>query len=135
MNASMDHSNKHLEKTMKFNSLCLLTAFAFFSGTSFGAEFIYRDLMANTLPPPACASKSEAIAKTSQTYYINRYTKQFCETQGYGWGLEEVKSIGKAVCEECVRSNKGEYQCHLEDVVVTCRRLKPGSVGLIPGQG
>jgi hypothetical protein len=55
--------------------------------------------------------------------------------QGYGWHVSDQKSSGKLVCEECSgENNAGKQQCHLEDVVVTCKRIKPGSVGLIPGQ-
>ena len=57
-------------------------------------------------------------------------------TQGYGWNLAEEKNTGKLVCEECGgESTKGKFQCHLEDIVVACKRIRPGSVGLIPGKG
>lgn len=121
---------------MKRLSIGFLAAAAILStGTCFGAEYIYRDLMGNTLPTPNCSEKPAAIEQISQPYYINRYTTRFCEIQGYGWGLEQVKDNGRSVCEECGSGNQAGFQCHLEDVVVTCKRLKPGSVGLIPGQG
>ena len=115
--------------------ICLLGVFMLLSGTAFGAEFIYRDLMANTLPAPRCEAKAQAIASASQSYNLDRYARRFCETQGYGWAPEQVKDNGKSVCEECSTSDAGKFQCHLEDVVVTCKRLKPGSVGLVPGKG
>jgi len=31
-------------------------------------------------------------------------------------------------------ADQGKSQCHLEDVVVTCKRIKPGSVGMLPGK-
>ena len=46
------------------------------------------------------------------------------------------KNTGKLVCEECGgESTKGKFQCHLEDIVVACKRIRPGSVWLIPGKG
>jgi hypothetical protein len=41
---------------------------------------------------------------------------------------------GKAICNECSYPNSGLKKCHLEDVVVTCKRIKPGSVGMLPGK-
>jgi putative hemolysin len=114
----------------------LLAALCFFSGTSLATEYIYRDLMANTLPSQKCAAKPEAAANASDAYNLTKSAKTFCETQGYGWHISEQKSSGKLVCEDCRdENNAGKQQCHLEDVVVTCKRIKPGSVGLIPGQG
>ena len=119
---------------MKFNLLGLLAGLTFFSSTVSGTEYIYRDLMANTLPSPVCAAESEAIATASKPYNIKNYSKRFCQSQGYGWHVEVVKDIGKAICNECSDSNKGKKKCHLEDVVVTCKRIKPGSVGMLPGK-
>ncbi|MFA6053485.1 MAG: hypothetical protein WC762_12915 [Methylobacter sp.] len=120
---------------MKLNLICLLAALTFFSGTASATEYIYRDLMANTLASPGCAAESEAIANASKPYNLNNYSKKFCQTQGYGWHVEKVKDEGKAVCKECTGANSGKKQCHLEDVVVTCKRIKPGSVGMLPGKG
>lgn len=106
------------------------------SGPTIAADYIFRDLMANTLPSPKCASKDEAVAKATEKYTIDKFEKRFCEVQGYGWNLVEQKSDGKLVCNECSGdANNGKYQCHVEDIVVTCKRLKPGSVGLFPGKG
>ncbi|MGZ8219502.1 hypothetical protein [Methylomagnum sp.] len=117
-------------------SFCLSVALAVFSGAAVSADYIYRDLMGNTLPPQKCAAKSEAEHKASDTYNVDKFAKRFCETQGYGWHVSEQKNHGKLVCDEC-GSNSGEakYKCHMEDVVVACKRLKPGSVGLFPGEG
>lgn len=119
---------------MKLILPCLLAALAFLSSTALATEYIYRDLMANTLPSPGCAVESEAIASASKPYNIKNYSKRFCQTQGYGWHIEKVNDNGKAVCNECSGTNSGKKQCHLEDVVVTCKRIKPGSVGLLPGK-
>ena len=116
---------------MKLNLLGLFAALAIFSSTALATEYIYRDLMANTLPSPGCGVESEAIASASKPYIIKNYSKKFCQTQGYGWHVEAVKDNGKAVCTEC-SSASGKKQCHLEDVVVTCKRIKPGSVGMLP---
>ena len=118
---------------MKLNLLTLLTFLSLFSGTAFATEYIYRDLMANTLSSPKCEAKSEAVASALKPINFERYTKKFCQTQGYGWHLTEVKENGKSVCNECSES-PGEYRCRQEDVVVQCKRLKPGSAGLIPGK-
>ena len=118
---------------MKLNLLTLLTFLSLFSGNALATEYIYRDLMANTLPSPRCEAKAEATASASKPTNFDRYSKKFCQTQGYGWHLTEVKNNGQSVCEEC-SDRKGEYRCHLEDVVVQCKRLKPGSAGLIPGK-
>ncbi len=119
---------------MKLNLICLWMALAFFSGTASATEYIYRDLMANTLPSPGCEVESEAIAAASKPYNITRYSKTFCQSQGYGWHVEKVKDEGKSACTSCSGANQGKSQCHLEDVVVTCKRIKPGSVGMLPGK-
>lgn len=107
------------------------------SAQGFAAEYIFRDLMANTLSPVKCAAKSDASASAADTYTVKKFTKTFCETQGYGWHVSETKDTGKLVCNECSAdgNSEGKFQCHLEDVVVTCKRLKPGSVGMFPGKG
>ena len=119
---------------MKFNLLGLFLGLTFFSSTVLATEYIYRDLMANTLPSSVCAIESEAIAAASKLNNIKNYSKRFCQSQGYGWHVEAVKDNGKAICNECGNSNSGMKKCHLEDVVVTCKRIKPGSVGMLPGK-
>ena len=118
---------------MKYNAICLWVVLSSFSGTVLATEFIYRDLMANTLPSAGCEVKDEAIATASKPYNISRYSKTFCQSQGYGWHVEKVKDMGKPVCAQC-NPDQGKSQCHLEDVVVTCKRIKPGSVGMLPGK-
>ncbi len=119
---------------MKFNLLVLFAGLTFFSSSVLATDYIYRDLMANTLPSPVCAIESEAIAAASKSYNIKNYSQRFCQTQGYGWHVEAVKDNGKAICNECNGSNSGKKKCHLEDVVVTCKRIKPGSVGMLLGK-
>jgi hypothetical protein len=119
---------------MKQTVIGLLAALSIFSGSAWATEYIHRDLMANTLPSPKCEAKADAIASASKQYNLNRFSKKFCQTQGYGWHVEEIKDNGKAVCEECTGADSGKSQCHLEDVVVTCKRIKPGSVGMLPGK-
>ena len=116
---------------MKFKTLTLLAILSFFSGTTFATEYIYRDLMANSLASPVCAAENEAIADASKAFNLSKYSKRFCQSQGYGWHVEKVKDNGKAVCTDCSGNKK---QCHLEDMVVTCKRIKPGSVGMLPGK-
>lgn len=117
--------------------LAMLVASLFSVSTPAAAEeYIYRDLMGNTLPAARCLEKTEATTNAQDAYLLKKKEKVFCETQGYGWHVAEEKSTGKLVCDECGSGqDKGKYQCHLEDVVVACKRLKPGSVGLVPGKG
>jgi hypothetical protein len=119
---------------MKLKLICLCATLAFFSGAASATEYIYRDLMANTLPSATCDVESEAKATAAKPYNITRYSKTFCQSQGYGWHVEKVKDEGKATCTPCDGANKGKSQCRLEDVVVTCKRIKPGSVGMLPGK-
>lgn len=97
-------------------------------------EYIFRDLMANSLPSPGCATESEAIEKATKPYTINNYSKRFCQSQGYGWHVAEIKDQGKPVCQDCSGSSGSLKKCHIEDIVVTCKRIKPGSVGMLPGK-
>ncbi len=114
----------------------LLVAISLVSGNALASEYIYRDIMGNTLPSPKCLARSEAEGNAKDAYLLKKKEQVFCETQGYGWHVAEEKGGGNLVCEECSGGNdKGRFQCHLEDIVVACKRLKPGSVGLIPGKG
>lgn len=114
----------------------LLTFLAFTNSKASAEEYIYRDLMGNTLPHAKCMNISEATAHATDEYLLKKKEKVFCETQGYGWHVAERKSNGKLVCQECSdTSSPGKIQCHLEDIIVACKRLKPGSVGLFPGKG
>lgn len=119
---------------MKLTFLGLLLALSLLPGAASATEYIYRDLMANTLPSPGCTSEAEAVAKATKPYTINNYSKKFCQFQGYGWHVAEIKDTGKAVCQDCSGTNGGKKQCHVEDVVVTCKRIKPGTVGMLPGK-
>lgn len=103
-------------------------------GATQATEYEYRDLLGNTLPPQKCAAQPAAEARASEPYNVDKYVKIFCETQGYGWHVAEKKDTGKLVCNEC-DGQSGKYQCHLEDVRVSCKHIKPGSVGLFPGEG
>ncbi|MGD7033444.1 hypothetical protein [Methylotuvimicrobium buryatense] len=120
---------------MKLKLISLLMTLSLYAGGSMATEYIYRDLMANTLASPKCMDEKEAIASASKDYNIKRFSKKFCQTQGYGWHVDKVKDIGKAVCEACPDTSKTGVTCHMEDVVVQCKRIKPGSVGMLPGKG
>jgi len=119
---------------MKFKFSYLLITLSIFSAPTFATEYIYRDLQANTLPSPTCLAPKAAEADAAKPFNLNKYSKRFCQSQGYGWHVEELKSTGKTVCTDC-SADKGKQQCHLTDVVVTCKRIKPGSVGMLPGKG
>ncbi|ANE55166.1 MULTISPECIES: hypothetical protein [Methylomonas] len=96
-------------------------------------EYIYRDIMANTLAPEHCQAESKAKENAAKNYNIDRFSKKFCQSQGYGWHVDEVKSVGNTVCDSCGTTQ--EARCHQEDVVVSCKRIKPGTVGMLPGKG
>jgi hypothetical protein len=104
------------------------------AGNAFSTEYEYRDLLGNTLAPQKCATQTEAEARAKEQYNIDKYVKGFCETQGYGWHVSEIKETGKLVCNEC-SGQSSKYPCHLEDQRVTCKHIKPGSVGMLPGKG
>lgn len=119
---------------MKLQRAGLIFALLLGSSAAMATEYVYRDLMANTLPAASCASESEAKANAEKPYTVDRFSKRFCQMQGYGWHVEAVKDNGKLVCTDCKTDANDKKQCHLEDVVVTCKRIKPGSVGMLPGQ-
>jgi len=120
---------------VKIGVLGLFTGLALSCQVALAADYIFRDLMANTLPPTACATEKEAVAKAIQPYTISRFSKRFCQSQGYGWHLEAVKDKGRLVCQDCTALDYGKKKCFVADIVVSCKRIKPGSVGLLPGQG
>jgi hypothetical protein len=97
-------------------------------------DYIYRDLMANTLPSAQCEVTAKAMQTASKQYNLDRYSKKFCQSQGYGWHLETIKDSGKTQCNEC-SNPQGLQKCHQEDVLVVCKRIKPGTVGMLPGKG
>ena len=119
---------------MKLNLIGAILSLSFFSSPSLSTEYIYRDLMANTLPSAKCESQAKAEETARKPYKMKRYSKKFCQTQGYGWGLEEITNNGEVACNECTDA-KGLQKCYLKDVTVKCRRIKPGTVGMLPGKG
>lgn len=120
---------------MKINLLGLLAIGCLFANTAVAeTEWIHRTLMGNTLPPAKCAAKAESMENATRQDNIKNYANRFCGTQGYGWALKEVKESGKLVCEPC-GGNSASAKCHVEDVVAECKRIKPGSVGMLPGKG
>ncbi|MBS3954119.1 MAG: hypothetical protein KGZ88_14305 [Methylomicrobium sp.] len=114
--------------------LIFAASLTFTAGNALATDYIYRELMANTLPSAKCEAESVAIASASKNYNIKRFSKKFCQTQGYGWHLEQIKDSGKPVCTPCDNPKETGFRCHMEDVVVECKRIKPGSVGMLPGK-
>lgn len=104
------------------------------TNTAGATEYIYRDLMANTLPAQHCETTSKAKAEAAKEYKVKNYSKRFCQMQGYGWHLDEIKTAGNTVCKPC-GDKSDQQQCYQEDVVVACKRIKPGTVGMLPGKG
>ena len=119
---------------MKLNLIGAILALSFFSTPSYSTEYIYRDLMANTVPSVRCETQAKAEETAQKPYKIKRYSKKFCQTQGYGWGLQKITSNGEVACNECT-DNQGLQKCYLKDVTVQCKRIKPGTVGMLPGKG
>ena len=119
---------------MKLNLIGAILALSFFSIPSYSTEYIYRDLMANTVPSARCEAQANAEETAKKPYKIKRYSKKFCQTQGYGWGLEKITNAGQVACNECT-DNQGLQKCYLKDVTVQCKRIKPGTVGMLPGKG
>ncbi|MCK4841098.1 MAG: hypothetical protein KAT04_04360 [Methylococcales bacterium] len=119
---------------MRLNLIAAILALSFFSSPSFATEYIYRDLIANTVPSAKCESPAKAEKVANRPYKIKKYSKKFCQTQGYGWGLEEITGNGNIACNECT-DRKGLQKCYLKDVTVKCKRIKPGTVGMLPGKG
>lgn len=113
-----------------FISAFLLTLFV--SGNASATEYIYRDLMANTIPGH-CDVESKAKEAASKDYKVRNSSKVFCQRQGYGWHLDEIKTSGNTICKPC--GDGGQQSCYQEDVVVACKRIKPGTVGMLPGKG
>ena len=116
-----------------FNITMLLFA-CFFANPTAATEYDFRKLMANTLPSAQCDTDNKAQERAQKSYTIDRNSKKFCQTQGYGWHVHEIEDPGKTVCTEC-SDKKGLKKCHQDDVIVTCQRIKPGSVGMLPGKG
>lgn len=119
---------------MKLNLIAIFAAQVFFANSALATEYIYRDLMANTLPSPSCSSEKDAVENASKPYNISKYSKRFCQSQGYGWHVAEIKDNGKVVCQDCTEKNSSQKKCLIEDIVVSCKRIKPGSVGMLPGK-
>lgn len=126
-----------MNSLLKVSATLLAAAvWALSSSPVYAEEYIYRDLMANTLPSVRCLDKADAQATAQDAYLLHKKEKVFCETQGYGWNLVGEKTPGKLMCQACDSGDgNSRYQCYLQDIVVACKRIKPGSVGMIPGKG
>ena len=97
-------------------------------------EYIHRDVMGNTLPSTQCHAEASAKKLASQESTLSRYGKRFCQLQGYGWHLEKITQTGNTTCTSCP-GDETQQKCHQDDVLVTCKRIKPGTVGMLPGKG
>jgi hypothetical protein len=121
---------------MRLKLFFILIGFSILSGPAMAEfEWIYRDLKANTLPIPKCEDKTRAIERAVKPATIDRYTNRFCQMQGYGWHLIEVIENGNTQCNRCGDDLDGQkYSCYQKDIVVSCKRLKPGSAGMLPNE-
>jgi hypothetical protein len=119
---------------MNFKIIISLISLGLFASSAGATEYIYRDIMANTLPGAQCQTHDKATEAAQKNYTLDRFSKKVCQTQGYGWHLDEIQNIGETVCTPC--SDKPQLQkCSQKDVTVSCKRIKPGTVGMLPGKG
>jgi hypothetical protein len=79
---------------MTLHKIGLILTLLFSSGTAMATEYVYRDLMANTLPS-LCMTESAAQENAQKPYTVDKYSKLFCQKQGYGWHVDQVKKHGK----------------------------------------
>ena len=114
--------------------IVLLICYAFIPAPAKAADYIYRDLMGNSLASQRCDAEAAATQAAAKPYNIDRFAKRFCQSQGYGWHVEEIKNPGKTICISCDGATNLKT-CHQEDIEVSCKRIKPGSVGMLPGRG
>ncbi|MEQ1637117.1 MAG: hypothetical protein ABL903_10510 [Methylococcales bacterium] len=91
-------------------------------------EYLYKDVTANTLPTRYCYPKNKAIELTSDRYNLDRFNRLFCKTLGEGWHVDKRKTDGVAACTPCTGDQSGLHQCFMQDVVVTCKQIKPGAL-------
>jgi len=84
-----------VEKNMKFNLIGFALALAFFSNASFATEYIYRDLMANTLPSIKCESTAKAKLTAEKPYKLRRYAKNSAKHRAMAGGLKKLKIMVK----------------------------------------
>lgn len=123
------------QTAFKYIPIFACAVFTLLSANAVASDYVYRDLLGNTLRPDRCSARGEAEQRAVDPYQVGKFIKRFCETQGYGWYLAEQKGAGKLVCESCSGSEASEtFKCHVEDIAVACKRLKPGTAGLVPGK-
>lgn len=119
---------------MNLKIIISLISLGLFASSAGATEYIYRDMMANTLPSAQCQTHDKAVETAQKNYTLDRFSKKVCQTQGYGWHLDETQAIGETVCTPC--PDKPQLQkCFQKDVTVSCKRIKPGTVGMLPGKG
>jgi hypothetical protein len=75
---------------MKIKTLSLLLGLLFVSSAASATEYIYRDLKANTLPSVGCAVEKDAQVIASKDFNLHKYSKLFCQSQGYGWHVDSI---------------------------------------------
>jgi len=125
-----------INRRFPFSRALAALAFALsVTGVANATEYVFRDVLGNSPPNARCIAKEQAAERAAEPYAVDRAARLFCEVQGYGWHVAALNQSGTLVCEEC-KSNtaSGQFQCHLQDIAVKCQRIKPGSVGLIPGK-
>jgi hypothetical protein len=91
-------------------------------------EYLYQDITANTSPTRYCYPITKAKDLTTDRYNLDRFNKRFCSTLGDGWHVDKRKADGTPVCIPCTGKEEGNHQCYMENVVVSCKLVKPGSL-------
>lgn len=91
-------------------------------------DYLYKDVTANTLPTRFCYPINKATDLTADRYNLDRFNKLFCKSLGAGWHVDKRKANGTAVCKPCNGDEQGLHQCFMQNVVVTCKLVKPDSL-------
>ena len=68
----------------------LLAAMLLGSGAANSEEYMYRDLMGNTLPSARCMNKIEAEANAKDEYLVQKREKVFCQLIRPGLDVKEI---------------------------------------------
>ncbi len=91
-------------------------------------DYLYKEVTANTLPTRYCYPLIKAKDLTSDLYNLDHFSKRFCSALGEGWHVDKRKSAGNPVCTPCKGEDEGLHQCYMENVVVSCKLIKPESL-------
>ncbi|MCX7088584.1 MAG: hypothetical protein NTV00_11095 [Methylococcales bacterium] len=118
----------------KLKWLGLISLLGLYANTAQAVAYLYQDVTTDTLPTRYCYPVKKATALTADRYNLDRFSKLFCNTLGEGWHVDKRKEDGSAVCTPCTGDDQGLHQCFMQNVVVTCKQIKPDSLGKVTGK-